>query len=127
MGLLLILAYGEALYTSKHSIDNWDNVGSIPTGPTKLTNWNKQMTQKIFMVIGNAGDGTNFIQMIKSQKALDLVQNRADEGDERYASGDGLQVRELKFPDEFALDTWVAENFYGGYSDEELIEESNEE
>ena len=34
MGVLLILAYGRDLYPRKHSIDNWDNVGSIPTAPT---------------------------------------------------------------------------------------------
>lgn len=75
------------------------------------------MTQKIYMVITNCGDGSNGIQILKSEKALARVQELADEGREVYASGDGLQLRELTFPDEFALNAWVIENFYGYYDE----------
>ena len=73
------------------------------------------------MIITNAGDGSNGIQILKTQAALDRVQCLAEEGDEDYASGDGLQITELKFPDEFALDAWVIENFYG-YADEDVLD-----
>lgn len=73
------------------------------------------------MVICNSGDGSNHVQIIKSQKAMDRVAQLADDGDERYASGDGLQVRELRFSDEFALDAWVIENF-NGYDDEDILD-----
>lgn len=79
------------------------------------------MTQKIYMVITNAGDGSNGIQILKSQAAIDRVQYLADEGYEQYASGDGLQIIELTFPDEFALDAWVAKNFIG-YDDEIILD-----
>lgn len=78
------------------------------------------MTQKIYMVITNCGDGSNGIQILKTQAAVDRVQFLADEGYEQYASGDGLQITELKFPDEFAVDAWVIENFYG-YGDEDIL------
>lgn len=78
------------------------------------------MTQKIYMVICNSGDGSNHIQILKSQVAVDRVNVLAEEGDDRYASGDGLQCRELNFPDEFAVDAWVLENFYG-YADEDIL------
>lgn len=79
------------------------------------------MTQKIWMVITNSGDGTNGIQILKTQAAVDQVNLLAEEGDEDYASGDGLQITELKFPDEFALDAWVIENFYG-YDDKDVLD-----
>lgn len=79
------------------------------------------MTQKIYMVITNCGDGSNGIQILKTPAAVDRVQYLAEEGDEDYASGDGLQITELKFPDEFALDAWVIENFYG-YADEDVLD-----
>lgn len=89
-------------------------------GSLALDGINK-VTQKIWMVIGNCGDGTNFVEIIKTQRVLDLVNRLANEGDERYASGEGLQVRKLKFPDEFAMDAWVSDNFYG-YSDEDILD-----
>jgi hypothetical protein len=38
------------------------------------------------------------------------MEELADEGDEIYASGDGLQVRTLVFPDGFDVDAWVKTN-----------------
>ncbi len=82
------------------------------------------MTQKIYMVITNCGDGSNGIQILKTQAAVNRAHSLADEGYEQYASGDGLQITELKFPDEFALDAWVIENFYG-YYDEDVLDPNN--
>ena len=78
------------------------------------------MTQKIYMVITNCDDGSNGIQILKTEEAVARVHELAEEGNERYASGDGLQCRELTFPDEFAVDAWVLENFYG-YADEDIL------
>lgn len=79
------------------------------------------MTQKIYMVITNNGDGSNGIQILKSHAALVRLNNLAEKGYETYASGDGLQYRELCFSDEFALDAWVNMNF-GGYDDETVLD-----
>lgn len=62
------------------------------------------------MVIINCGDGSNSIQWVTDPAIIDRMQERADDGDETYASGDGLQVRELKFPDDFDLDAWMKLN-----------------
>ncbi len=78
------------------------------------------MTQKIYMITTNHGDGSNGIQILKTREALARVQELADEGRETYTSGDGLQCHELTFPDEFALDAWVLENF-SGYDDEVVL------
>jgi hypothetical protein len=78
--------------------------------------------QKITLIVCNSGDGSNHIQIVKSEKALEKVYELAENGDDRYASGDGLQTWELKFPDEFALEAWVKMNFYG-YSDEDILED----
>ncbi len=78
------------------------------------------MTQKIYMVITNCGDGSNGIQILKTERALAHLDNLAERGYETYASGDGLQYHELNFPDEFALDTWVMEHF-SGYDDETVL------
>lgn len=72
--------------------------------------------QTIWMVITNSGDGSNSIDIIKDKEVLDKMQELADDGDERYASGDGLQDRKLTFPDGFDVDAWVKLNFYGGYT-----------
>ena len=54
-------------------------------------------------VIGNAGDGSNFIQWVNDPAVLARMKQLADEGEEYYASGDGLQVKTLKFKDKTAL------------------------
>jgi hypothetical protein len=64
----------------------------------------------IHMVIGNAGDGSNFIHWVSDPAVLARMQEMADEGDEAYASGDGLQARELKFPLGFDVRAWAESN-----------------
>lgn len=81
------------------------------------------MTQKVYMIICNSGDGSNHVQIVKTENAMRRLYEQAEAGEEQYASGDGLQVTELKFPDEFAMDAWVIENFYG-YSDEDILDAS---
>jgi hypothetical protein len=41
---------------------------------------------------------------------IDKMEELADDGDEQYASGDGLQVTEFIFPDDFDLDAWLKVN-----------------
>ena len=47
----------------------------------------------IDLVIINLGDGSNGIKWVIDEEVIELMEEMADEGDERYASGDGLQVR----------------------------------
>lgn len=68
------------------------------------------MTVKISFVITNCGDGSNGIRWVRDPAVLEKLEELADDGDETYASGDGLQVKTLEFPDGFDLDAWVSEN-----------------
>jgi hypothetical protein len=68
------------------------------------------MTNKITMVITNSSDGSNSIRWTQSEKVLEAMDDRASDGDETYASGDGLQTRELKFPEDFDLEAWIKLN-----------------
>ena len=78
--------------------------------------------QKIYLIITNSGDGSNGLLFVKSEEALAKARAEADKGSEIYASGDGLQLKAMEFPDEFDVDGWVEQNFYG-YSDEEILED----
>lgn len=68
------------------------------------------MMPHIHFVITNSGDGSNSIHWVRDDETLDRMEELADEGDEIYASGDGLQVRTLVFPDGFDVDAWVKTN-----------------
>ncbi len=61
-------------------------------------------------VIGNSGDGSNFIEWVTDEKVIQHMQNLADDGDEAYASGDGLQLRTLIFANQEMLDWFVKRN-----------------
>ena len=61
--------------------------------------------KSVYMVITNCGDGANSIQWVLDSKVLEHMEELADDGDESYASGDGLQTRELVFPDDFDLES----------------------
>lgn len=64
----------------------------------------------LYTVITNSGDGSNGVRWVRDTRVLDLMEELADEGDERYASGDGLQVTKLLFPDNFDLESWLELN-----------------
>lgn len=68
------------------------------------------MAKSINFVICNSGDGSSHIRWVKDYEVIDKMQALADDGDETYASGDGLQLREIKFPDDFDLDAWIKLN-----------------
>jgi len=65
---------------------------------------------KIYMVITDSGDGSNGIQWVTDEDVLEKMEELADEGDESYASGDGLQSRVLVFPEGFDLKAWMKTN-----------------
>ena len=67
--------------------------------------------KRIWSVITDSGDGSNNIEWVTDPKVLEKMEQLADDGNEAYASGDGLQVREFKFPDDFDLDAWIELNF----------------
>lgn len=67
--------------------------------------------QKLHMIICDAGDGSNYIRWVMDPAVLDKMQELADDGDDCYASGDGLQVRHLQFPDEFDINAWMQLNY----------------
>lgn len=64
----------------------------------------------ISMVIVNCGDGSNAVEWVRDKRVLTRMEELVDEGDEAYGSGEGLQVRELRFPKGFDLDAWVKLN-----------------
>lgn len=64
----------------------------------------------IDLVITNSGDGSNGIRWVIDEEVIALMEEMADEGDERYASGDGLQVRTLRFPTPFDRDQFIKLN-----------------
>lgn len=69
--------------------------------------------QTIQMVITNNGDDSNGLLIVKDELVMSKMQELADEGDERFASGDGLQYWEISFPEGFDVDAWVKLNFHG--------------
>lgn len=64
----------------------------------------------IYMVITNNGDHSNGVKWVIDDKVIDRMEDLADDGDERYASGDGLQVNTLLFPDGFDIQAWIRMN-----------------
>ncbi len=66
---------------------------------------------KVYMVITNSGDGSNSIRWVLDEDVLEKMEALADDGDESYASGDGLQSRKLVFPDGFDVEAWVKLNY----------------
>jgi hypothetical protein len=65
----------------------------------------------IHYVITNNGDGSNGVQWVTDPDVLDLMEERADDGDETYASGDGLQKYTLKFPEGFDIEAFLKLNY----------------
>lgn len=77
--------------------------------------------KKLFCVIANCGDGSNCSEWYSKAESIDKINEKAERGDDRYASGDGLQVREFEFPDDFDVTAWAEMNHL--YLDENIDEE----
>lgn len=60
------------------------------------------MSKKLFIIIGDSGDGSNFLRYSLSAEDVLELHERYDAGtaDEGYRSGDGLQVRVLTVPED---------------------------
>lgn len=69
------------------------------------------MTNIVYMVITNSGDGSNSTQWVLDEAVLDRMEDLVEQGDEGYASGDGLQSSELIFPDGFDIPAWLKLNY----------------
>lgn len=66
--------------------------------------------KKLYCVITDCGDGSNNLEWYSKSETIDKLQVKADQGDQSYASGDGLQVREFEFPDDFDVEKWAKVN-----------------
>jgi len=66
--------------------------------------------KELRIVITDNGDGSNGIMWVNDQKVIDAMEELVDEGNENFASGDGLQVKTLKFEDDVALNKFVEMN-----------------
>lgn len=75
----------------------------------------------IYLVITNSGDGSNSIQFYCDPASITKLRELADAGNERYASGDGLQVTKIQVPcslEDFAS----AQEYWHGWADGDLVE-----
>ena len=66
--------------------------------------------KKLFCVIVNCGNGSNRFEWYSKPESIEKLQNKSDIGDERYASGEGLQVKEFVFPDDYNVEKWAEIN-----------------
>lgn len=71
--------------------------------------------KNLYMVIVDAGDGSQFIEWHKtmSEEKIDKLGE-----DDSYQSGDGVQVKELKFSDSFDIAEFAATNRIIFYEDD---------
>ena len=75
--------------------------------------------QTIYTVIRDCGDGSQTVEWRKiwNESILEKLETY-----DQYQSGEGVQVREYIFPDDFDLDAWATLNhitWYDGYEDED--------
>lgn len=73
--------------------------------------------KSVYIVICNAGDGSSYLEWHKTMD--EGKEKRLLDGDpERYGSGDGFQLKELQFPDDFDLESFSRTNGIYWYEDE---------
>lgn len=66
--------------------------------------------KQIHMITTDNGDGSNGTLWVTDKAVVDRAEELASEGDATFASGDGLQVQTLYFPDDFDLEDWIKVN-----------------
>ena len=66
--------------------------------------------KQIHMITTDNGDGSNDTLWVTDDAVVDRALELVDEGNETFASGDGLQVKTLYFPDDFDLEDWIKVN-----------------
>jgi hypothetical protein len=77
--------------------------------------------QTIFTVITDNGDGSNSVEWHKTMSDEKLAKM---EQQDYYQSGDGVQLKELVFPDTFDLDMWASINNIWWFNDKEFLLET---
>ena len=66
--------------------------------------------QTIYSVLRDCGDGSQTIEWRKTWSEEVLARLENDKYDS-YASGDGVQWKEYKFPVDFDIDAWATLNY----------------
>ena len=66
----------------------------------------------IYLVIANMGDGSSCIEYYCDPASIKFLESLANEGDDRYASGDGLLVKELNIPTDLDYFASLNPGFY---------------
>jgi len=72
----------------------------------------------IYLVISDCGDGS---QSIEWHKTMSDEKYEKMEQQDRYQSGDGVQITELKLPSVLDLDTLAKINHITWFDDEEFL------
>lgn len=67
------------------------------------------MTNTIYLVLTNAGDGSSYIRWFRNTTIDELYKLEEDDPN-TYSSGDGLQFKKLAFPEGFDLDAFAEQN-----------------
>lgn len=65
---------------------------------------------QIHMVITDNGDHSNSIEWVLDPLVIRRMKKLANNGNEKYMSGEGLQVQTLTFPVDFDLNAWIQLN-----------------
>jgi len=77
--------------------------------------------KSIYYVITDSGDGANYIEWHKTMSAEKIAKLESEDEYGRYSSGDGFQCTELKFPDDFDVETFAETNHIYWFEDEQKI------
>jgi hypothetical protein len=81
--------------------------------------------KSVFYIICDAGDGSQYLEWYRTKELLDSVvaQYESDQWGadfDKYSSGDGIQVKELKLPDSVDIIEFGKVNHIYWMEDEEL-------
>jgi len=74
--------------------------------------------QTVYLVITDCGDGSNNIEWHKTMSD-EKMEQLEENNHEKYSSGDGFQVRELIFPDNFDLKAFMELNVLYWWEDDQ--------
>lgn len=79
---------------------------------------------KFYLVTSSGGDGSYCLEWVTDENVIRAMHKLADEGDETYATGDGLAVREIVWPDSasVSLEEWFKINKISVTTMEDLME-----
>lgn len=63
------------------------------------------MTKQLYIVVTDSGDGSNSLRFSFDSELISEMEDRQDELDDMYQSGDGLQVWSLTVPSDATYDS----------------------